>query len=152
MYEGLKALHVLAAVIWVGGGFTLQVLVFKATRAQDVGRAAAIGQDAEYVGQRVFFPASVAVLLFGIWMVVDQPAWAFGQTWIVIGLVVSILSAAVGMAYFGPESQRLGKLAAERGLNDGEVQHRLQRLTLISRIELLLLFLVVVDMVVKPGV
>jgi hypothetical protein len=35
-------------------------------------------------------------------------------TWIVFGLVVSILSAAVGMAYFGPEGQRLGKLAAER--------------------------------------
>jgi uncharacterized membrane protein len=142
----------LAAVIWVGGAFTLQVLLFKATRAGDLARSAALGQDAAYVGQRVFFHASVAILFFGIWMVVDQPAWAFGQTWIVIGLAVSILSAAVGMAYFGPESQRLGTMAAERGLNDTEVQSRLKRLTLISRIELLLLFLVVADMVAKPGV
>jgi hypothetical protein len=49
----------------------------------------------------VFFPASIAILFFGIWMVLDQAVWAFGQTWIVFGLVVSILSAAVGMAYFG---------------------------------------------------
>jgi uncharacterized membrane protein len=79
LYDAFKVLHVLAAVIWVGGAFTLQVLLFKATRAADLDRSAARGQDAEYVGQRVFFPASIAILFFGIWMVLDQPVWAFGQ-------------------------------------------------------------------------
>jgi uncharacterized membrane protein len=104
LYEALKTIHVLAAVIWVGGAVAIHVLVYKAARAQDTERAAALGQDAEYLGQRVFFPAAVVILVFGIWMVIDQPAWAFGQFWILFGLMISILSAAVGMAYYGPEA------------------------------------------------
>jgi hypothetical protein len=95
----------------------------------------------------MFFPAAVVILVFGIWMVIDQPAWAFGQFWILFGLTISILSAAVGMAYYGPEGQRLGRMAAERGFSDTEFQARLKRLTLISRTETLLLLLVVADMV-----
>jgi hypothetical protein len=63
----------------------------------------------------------------------------------------SILSALVGMAYFAPESRRLGRLAEERGIDDPEVRVRMKRLLMISRIELVLLLLVVTDMVAKPG-
>jgi hypothetical protein len=53
--------------------------------------------------------------------------------------------------YLGPESGRLSKLAADRSPDDPEYQRRIRRIFLISRIELLALILVVVDMTVKPG-
>jgi hypothetical protein len=55
------------------------------------------------------------------------------------------------MAYFGPESGRLGRLVGELGVDDPEVRARMKRLLMISRIELVLLVLVVADMVAKPG-
>jgi len=142
---------VLAAVLWVGGAFTLQFLAIRAERSNDSVKLAALGQDAEFVGTRVFAPASFAVLIFGIIVVIDQPAWTFGQFWILFALAVSILSALVGRAYFGPESGRLGRLAEERGIDDPEVRVRMKRLLMISRIELVLLLLVVADIVAKPG-
>lgn len=42
-------------------------------------------------------------------------------------------------------------MVAERGPEDAEYQQRLRRIFLVSRIELLLLILVVLDMTVKPG-
>jgi uncharacterized membrane protein len=145
-------LHVLAAVIWVGGAFTLQMLATKAVRSNDPARVSALGADAQFVGQRVFFPASVAVLVFGIWLVIDSEAWAFGQAWIIFALIVSAASAVVGMAYFGPESQRISKLTEELGPEHPDVAVRIKRIFLVGRIELILLLLVVADMVVKPGI
>jgi hypothetical protein len=45
----------------------------------------------------------------------------------------------------------LGRAIEERGPDDPEYQRRLARIFLVSRIELLLLILVVLDMTVKPG-
>jgi hypothetical protein len=43
------------------------------------------------------------------------------------------------------------KMVEERGPDDPEYRRRLARIFLVSRIELLLLILVVLDMTVKPG-
>jgi uncharacterized membrane protein len=152
MYEGIQVLHVLAAVIWVGGAFALQVLGFNAQRSDDSSKMIALARDAEFIGTRVFFPASVAVLVFGIVMVIDSPAWTFGQLWIVFALVITAISAIVGMAYFGPESGRVAKLTEEHGAEHPDVVARIKRIFLVSRIELLLLLAVVADMVAKPGI
>jgi len=50
------------------------------------------------------------------------------------------------------ESGRLGKVIAEQGLESPEAQRRMARIILYSRIELVLLFLIVFDMTVKPEV
>lgn len=67
------------------------------------------------------------------------------------GFVVWLLSFIAGAGYLGPESGRLGKLVDERGPDDPEYQRRISTIFLVSRIELLLLILVVLDMTVKPG-
>ena len=51
----------------------------------------------------------------------------------------------------GPELGRVGKLIAERGPDEAHVASRMDRILTVSRIELIVLFLVVVDMAVKPG-
>ncbi len=150
-YELMKTLHVLSAVVWVGGAATIQVLAIRAQRAAEPGRMATFAKEAEWVGQRIFLPVSLLLLALGIGMVIEEEAWGFGDTWIVIGLVGIVFSALVGSAFLGPESGRVGKLMDAEGPESPEVTRRLRRLFLVSRIELAVLMLVVADMVIKPG-
>ena len=140
--------HLLAVVIWIGGGAMLQVLAFRARRAgpEHVVRFAA---DVEWVGTRVFVPASLAVVVFGF-LLVDEIGYSLGDLWISVALAVYLFSFVLGAGFLGPESGRVAALAEERGAADEEVQRRLRRVFLLSRIELVLLILVILDMVVKP--
>ena len=149
--EFLTMLHVVAAVIWVGGAFAAQMYALRARAAEDPARMSQFGQDTEWIGTRIFTPASLLVLALGITLVVREPVYAFGDTWILIGLGGILFSALVGSLFLGPESGRLAKVIAEKGPGDPEVKRRIDRLTLVSRIELGILLLVVADMVVKPG-
>ncbi len=149
-FELMKTLHVLAAVIWVGGAAAVQVLAIRIQRQSDPAKMAAFAKDAEWVGTRVFTPASVLVLLLGIGMVL-QGYPEFSDLLIILALVGIAFSAVVGSTYLGPTSGKLGRMIEERGVDDPQAQRTLSRLFLVSRIELTVLLLVVVDMVVRPG-
>ena len=149
-YELLKTIHVLFAVIWVGGAATTQILATRLSKANEPGRMAAFAKEIEFVGTRVFMPASVIVLAAGIWMVAIS-GWNFTDLWIVLGLVGIAFSATVGATFLGPESGRIGRLIEAKGPEDTEVTARLNRIFLVSRVELVVLLLIVINMVVKPG-
>jgi uncharacterized membrane protein len=151
LVETLKTVHVLAAVIWVGGAFTVQFFAIRATSSGDPAKLVEFGPNAEWVGKRIFTPASLLVLIMGIWMTIERPEVAFGDEWIVIGLVGILFSAVVGSTFLGPESGRIGKLIEAKGPSDPDVARRMKRLFLVSRVELVILLLIVVDMVVRPG-
>ena len=151
-YELLKTVHVLAAVIWVGGAATIQILAIRAQRVMTTDPEAVmrLGKESEAVGMKVFFPASLVVLAAGIGMVLDSGI-DFQDLWIVLGLVGIVISAVTGATFLGPESGRIGKLMEERGGLDEEISGRIKRIFLVSRIELTILLLIVINMVVKPG-
>ena len=145
----LVSLHVLSAVVWVGGAITVQIMAVRAQNTKDGARVAQLGGEIEWVGQHIFFPASMLLLLSGIWMVVRS--YTFGQFWILFGLAGIAFSAITGAAFLGPETGRIKALMEARGFDDPEVMSRTARIFLISRIELVILVLVVLDMVTKPG-
>jgi putative membrane protein len=152
-YNAFKFVHVLFAVIWVGGALTVQVYALLAVRTQDPVRIAAFARDTEFVGTRIFIPSSLILLVSGIFTIHESSgAWSFDQGWVQFGLVIILLSIAVGAGYLGPESGRIAKATDAHGVESPEVQARIQRIFLVSRIELVLLMLVVFDMVVKPGI
>ena len=62
-----------------------------------------------------------------------------------------LVMSLTGAGFIGPESGRIGRLIAERGPADAEVQQRIRRVFVISRIDLVVLGVVVADMVFKPG-
>ncbi len=150
LYEGLLFLHVLAVIIWVGGGVMLQILLGRARKAGPDDLASFTGA-AEWTSQRVFMPTSFAVLGLGIWLVVDSP-WNFSDPWIGIGIIGYALSALNGMINLGPTSRKMKELIAERGPADPGVQGLARRINIAGRLDLLVLIAVVFDMVVKPGV
>lgn len=150
MYETLKFIHVLMAIVWVGGGVLIQLLALRAVRSKEPGRLAAFSGDAEWVGLRVFMPASLLALVTGIWAAADADI-DFGQAWISIGFLGVLVSFFVGMGFLGPESGRIKALVQDRGPDDPAVRQRVRRIMAVSRIELLVLVVVVWAMVAKPG-
>ena len=148
-YEFLKFVHILMAVVWVGGALALQVLAFRIQRENDGLRLAAFSRDAGFLGERVFGPASGVLLLAGILMVVD--AWEFGDTFVIIGLLGFAATVVTGLFFLTPESKRLGKLIEERGPADPDAQGAIKRLIAISRVDAVVLIVVIFNMVVKPG-
>jgi uncharacterized membrane protein len=151
LYEWLKAFHVLFAVIWVGGAIAIQILAIRIVRERDPAKMASFAGHVEWVGQRVFATASGLLLLLGIWMVIDEPAWTFGQLWILVALAMFAYSFLSGLLYIGPQSGRLKKIYETEGVESPAGVALLRRIFLMSRIELVLLVLIVFDMVLKPG-
>jgi uncharacterized membrane protein len=149
-YELLLFVHVLAAIVWIGGALSLQVLAIRAERSPDGGRVANVATEAEWVGSRIFLPASIVLLLAGIGLTLEGD-WGFTTLWVLLGLIAYGLSALTGSLFLGPESGRIGKLIAEVGPQDPEVIARIKRIFLVSRIELVVLLFIVFDMTVKPG-
>ena len=148
-YDVLLFVHIAAAIVWLGAAFTIDALMYRAERAHD--RVAQLGLYAqmEWLANGVFIPSSLAVLGFGIALVLDSP-WSFGQLWIILGLVGYAVSFGVGILYFKPEGARIHALVEQHGPQHAEVARRARRIDVVSRIELVILFLVVADMSLKP--
>ena len=150
MYEWLKAFHVLMAVIWVGGAFTLQFL-FSRLRKTDPQTMVRAALQSEWLGNHIFLPSSIILLGLGLWMVLGFELWDITDLWVLIGLGGIVATIITGAGFLGPESKRLSMAAQEKGVDDPQVQASIARIFAISRIDLVVLLIVVVDMVIKPG-
>jgi uncharacterized membrane protein len=148
-YLGIVFIHVFAAMVWVGGAFFFQVKIAQFRRADDTAGFLQLGKDAEHIGQRVFMPASIVVLLSGIALVWYGPL-SF-ELWIGLALAGILLTALTGALFLGPRGGRVARLAGERGTDDPQVTAARDRLVNVSRVDYLVLVLIVLDMVFKPG-
>ncbi|MDQ3619217.1 MAG: DUF2269 domain-containing protein [Actinomycetota bacterium] len=149
-YELLLFLHILMAITWVGGALATQFFALRLVNGGSPETQASFAKSSEWVGMRVFMPASLILLLSGIGLVAEGN-WGFTTLWVLIGLAAYLFSFLSGVFFLGPESGRLGKAMEEKGPADPEVRGRIKRLFAYSRIELGVLILIVLDMTVKPG-
>jgi hypothetical protein len=145
----LLSIHVLMAVIWVGGAFLTQVYAVRAMRSGEPPAIIRFTREAEFVGTRVFLPASLILVASGFWLV-SEGNWDW-ELWIILALAAWVASAITGAGFLGPESGRIGAIVEREGPESPAALARIKRIFLISRIELTLLLLIVVDMVIKPG-
>jgi uncharacterized membrane protein len=125
----------------------MQFFGLRASMSRDPARMAAVGEDIEWIASRVFIPASLLAFLSGLALVWES-AWGFGEDWIVIGLVLYAVTFLSGLLFLGPESARIGKLIEQGSPQAGP---RTLRLILLARLDLVVLFLLVYDMTVKPS-
>jgi uncharacterized membrane protein len=148
-YIILKTLHVVAAVAWVGGALTQNVLATRLKKANDGALMSGFAKEAEWIGTHVYLPSSLVLLGLGIWMVVTE-AWNFTDLWIVVGILGFVATVITGAGFIGPTSKKIGEAIAARGPSDPEVARGIDRLLAIARVDLVVLFIVVIDMVAKP--
>ena len=148
-YKVLLLIHILCAVVWVGGGIMIQLLALRVVKARETVYGAAFSRDISRVAMTTFIPASLVLIASGFGLV-HEGNWDWSG-WLIFALVVWAASFLSGALYLGPQSKKLGDAMAEHGFESPEAQVRLRNILNHSRIELLFLILVVCDMVLKPG-
>jgi uncharacterized membrane protein len=149
-YEFLLFFHIAMATIWVGGGAMLQFVALRAMHATDPKRLVEFGGDVEWIGKRVLTPTAALAVVSGVLLVIDSDVWGFGDDWIVIAIVLFAITFLAGATFFGPEAGRVGKLFEAEGPTSAAGLAKLKRLLALTRADLMLLFLIIFDMSVKP--
>jgi uncharacterized membrane protein len=148
-YEFLFLLHIIAVIVWLGAGFTMDLLFLRAERTRNPAELGKTGELQEWLVPRVFIPSGLLTLVLGVLLAWDGP-WSFGDLWILIGLAGWIASFGVGFLFIRPQVEKLKEIVAQYGPTSSEAHHQGRLLGVVSRVQLLALFLVVADMVLKP--
>jgi uncharacterized membrane protein len=149
LYDWLLFLHVLAAVVWVGGGIMLAVLAARVLRDPDPSAVGRFTGSLRVLGPLVLAPATVAVLGLGIGLVVDTEAWDFGQLWVQLGLGLFAAAFLVGAAWQSRSALAATRAAAHE--DDSEARRQLRRWLAGYWLIVTLLVVAVWDMTTKPG-
>ena len=148
-YAFFRAVHVVVAVFWVGGGLLLTVLGLRAERAEDPNEMATLARQAAFAGEKLFAPAGLIVLAMGIAMMININ-WGWGKFWVVAGLVGYALTFVTGIGVLSPLAKKIDLLLKEKGPAAPETQAAIQRILLVARFDIAILLIVVADMVTKP--
>jgi uncharacterized membrane protein len=148
-YFVFKAIHITFAVIWIGGGALLTILGVIAERQNDPAALAAIARQAALVGQKLFSPAAIVVLLAGIAMMING-SLDWNQFWVNFGLLGFLSSFIVGVAFLAPQSKKVAALIESEGVSSPAAQAGIAKILVIARYDIAVLLLVVFDMVLKP--
>ncbi len=148
-YQWYLSIHILAAVLWVGGAFTIQLLAIRAARPNARLQLGSLASEIEWVGTRLFIPSSLILVVMGF-LLINEGNLDY-QFWLVFAMAVWLASFLSGIAFLGPQSGKLGKDVEQYGADSPQALARLQKIFIVSRVELVFLILVVLDMALKPG-
>jgi uncharacterized membrane protein len=149
-YSAFKAIHVIGAVVWIGGGALLTILGMVAERKNDATELATVARQAATVGEKLFAPAGLVVVAMGISMMVNTD-WGWGRFWVVAGLVGYAITFVTGVGVLAPLAKKVTALVEEKGPTDPETTAQIKKILLIARVDVAMLLLVVIDMVTKPS-
>ena len=152
MYDFLLTVHVLAAVIWVGGSIVMHIIGRRALASGDGMRIHDTSKEINAIAGRLYPIASLVLLIAGMFLVNEAQSGAeFSDLWIILALAGWVLSFVVGVAFYGPQDKKLQALVAEKGPTDPGVAGNVRGVLTVNSIEVLILVLIVIDMTVKPG-
>ena len=101
-------------------------------------------------GNQVSTAGMAIAVIVTVILLIHEGSWDY-KFFIVFALVVWIASFLSGIAFLGPQSGKLGKDVEQYGPDSPQAMARLQKIFLVSRVELVFLLLVVLDMALKPG-
>jgi uncharacterized membrane protein len=149
MYQLFLFVHVICAVIWVGGAVYAQLLAYRVARSPDPAELPQLARHIESIGTRVFLPAALLLFIAGTAMALQR--WSFGQAWIAVSVALWALSAVVGAVYLGPRVKRAAKLFEAEGPTSQEGRKLIDRLFIVSRLELVWFAVIIALMTFKPG-
>jgi uncharacterized membrane protein len=150
MYEFLLTIHVLAAIIWLGGGIAMHILGRRVLKRNDPQEIYKFSAEVNTIGMRLYAPTSLVLLVAGV-LLVNEAGYEFSQLWITLGFLGWAFSFLVGVGYYGPQDKKLQALVAADGPTAPGVVANVRQALMVNSIEILILLLVVVDMTTKPG-
>lgn len=149
-YTVVKFVHVLLAIVWLGGAIMIQLMARTALASRLPGRAAEFSAEVADIGKKVFTPMSILILLLGLYLV-QEGGWGFGSFWVSAAIVGIVVSIAVGAGYLGPQTGRLAALVQSEGDDSPAVRQKVSTIIKVARIDIGLLVFIVFLMVTKLG-
>src|SRR6185312_11789658 len=81
-------------------------------RSRDTPAIARFAGNAGRIGERLFVPTSVVVVLAGIGLMLDGD-WPWGRLWVVFALVTFTCSFLLGALVLGPTARRIEAVGPE---------------------------------------
>jgi len=149
LYDLVLFGHILAAMVWLGGGLMLVFVARRARASDDPHTIGEFARSLSYLGPRVLAPAVIGVLVSGVALVLDSAAWDFAQAWVLIAIGLFAVAFLVGAVYLSRVALQLER----SGGNDATLSRSLLDRWLIGyTVVLSVLVLIAADMVFKPGV
>jgi Predicted integral membrane protein (DUF2269) len=155
-YWTVVFVHVLSVVIGFGPTFVYPILL-GAARRRHPGTLPYLLHTMDRIGKTVIGPASILILLSGIYLVLKGP-YEFSSTFVQVALPILVVLIFMGPLYFGRTEAKLAELA-ERDLAaspagevsfSSEFEGRLKQLKAVIRLANLAILVALFFMVVKP--
>ncbi len=146
-YPYAKFLHILFAALWIGGGVAMIMLGIAAARARDDGRLVSVVLQVVWLAERLFIPASVLAVTFGIVMVFL--AHSFRELWILLGLAGFAATFVTGVFIIKPMAEKVAAIAAAEGASPAAAALG-RRILRTSVFDYVAIVLVAAVMVLKP--
>ena len=148
-YELWLFLHLSGAIVWIGGATVAQVFGILAQRTGDPAQSAAFGRSMAFIGPKVFMPASLVVLVTGA-LLTEDGNWDWSEPFVWLGILGWLLVAVIAFAYLTRAMGQVGARLAAEGPSP-EIGAEVRKLVVLARVLILVLFVIVFVMVVKPG-
>jgi uncharacterized membrane protein len=148
VYNLFKFLHIVGAIVWIGGVVTVSIITARAAREKDPTVLAAMARQMRFNGMAVIGPAAGLTLIAGIVMIAVSGLGA--PLWVIWGFAAIIVSVALGATLLRRGNEELREVAATAEPGDPRLSAAQRRLTTLNTINVLLLLSAVGAMVFKP--
>jgi putative copper export protein len=146
----LHFLHVLAAIVWLGGVAALNVLQLQMGRGPDRAALGPLLRRSDRYGRAVIAPAGVVTLVTGILLVLQDDEVSWSDLWIWWGIAGMVISLGLGATLIRANNAELRQLTAEPPYDDRQVSTGQRRAALLYATNLLVLLSVLWAMVFQP--
>lgn len=148
LYTFFKFIHITAAIVWIGGVFTLSILSMRFFRHHDRPAMLALADQSKFYGKSIIGPSAMLTLIAGIVMVAVVGLAA--SLWVVWGLVAALLSMAIGGFFTSKLGNKLEELVAAPDSSQAQLLAVRKRIGLLNVFDVFILLSAVWMMVFKP--
>ena len=149
-YELLLTVHILAAIVWLGGAIMLLALGLSLRGAGNE-RRAEFTRMSEKIPSIVFAVASVLVVVAGT-LLVNEAGYDFSDAFVTLGYAGWFVSFLFGVGFYGREGKKREALIESDGVDSPAVTASLNRVLTVAAVDTTIITLVVFAMTTKPGV
>jgi len=147
----LHLVHVLSAMVWVGGGLMLSLIAVRVRSSSDPRAIADFARLLPFVGIRVLMPSVILVLVTGVGLVLADSEFRFSQLWVLLALALFAVAFLIGAVYLSRVAIQLDRAIAGQGQAGAGAAALLNRWLAGYWGVLAVLLVAVWDMVFKPG-
>lgn len=146
LFSAVLFIHILAAVVWLGAGITLDLLRHNVAKTKDKNKIKdTVKKNVDLVNQ-VFAPAGITSLLSGILMVVISNRLEFSDLWITIALVGIFVAIIHGAFITSKQAKKLIETETKGKMFNDEYSS----FVIASKTSIAIITVVLLDMVMKP--